>query len=135
MKNLIFFSLMVLTSGLISWVPVHPISPAPIWEKLGERRVKYGLDHDEILVTRMEGNFTAIKLLIKKAPVNFHRLVVHFATGGIQEVELRNEIPAGGETRVIDLRGGDRIIRKVVFWYDTKNTAGARAEVELWGRH
>lgn len=135
MKNLIFVTLMFMTGGLISWTTINPLDTWRVWEKLGERRVNFGLDHDEILVTRTEGNFTAIKIMVKRAPVNFHRLVIHFGNGGLQEVELRNEIPAGGETRVIDIKGGDRIIRKVVFWYDTKNRADIRAEIELWGRH
>jgi hypothetical protein len=53
----------------------------------------------------------------------------------MQEVETRDNIRAGGESRVIDLAGNRRIITKVVFVYDTKNFAGRRAEVELWGRH
>ena len=34
----------------------------PRWEKLGQRRVNYGLDRDEILVTAREGTFTALRL-------------------------------------------------------------------------
>jgi len=44
-------------------------------------------------------------------------------------------MPAGGETRVIDLRGRRRAISKVVFWYDTKGIAENKATVDLWGRH
>lgn len=126
---------MCMTAGLVSWTPITADISLRAWEKLGERRVNFGIDHDEILVTRTEGNFTGIKILVKRAPVNIHRVAIHFGNGGMQEVELRSEIPAGGESRIIDIKGGDRIIRKVVFWYDTKNKADVRAEVELWGRH
>lgn len=107
----------------------------PRWELLGSRKVNYGLDRDEILVTVREGTFDAIKLMVNRAPINLHRVVIHFGNGTTQEVEVRNNIPAGGETRVMDIRGNNRIIRKVVFWYDTKNLAPGKAVVQLWGRH
>jgi hypothetical protein len=107
----------------------------PKWEKLGERKVNYALDRDEIVVTASEGRFTALKIMVKKGGINLHKMVVHFGDGSTQELELRDEIRAGGESRVMNLEGRRRIIRKVVFWYDTKNFADKKAEVELWGRH
>lgn len=106
----------------------------PRWIKLGQRKVNYALDRDEILVTASEGRFTALKLRVKKGGINLHRMVVHFADGTKKEVALRANIQAGGSTRVIDLPGNRRIIRKVVFVYDTKNLSGRKAVVELWGR-
>lgn len=107
----------------------------PRWEKLGERLVNYGLDRDEILVTAREGSFNAIKLMVRRSGINIQRCVVHFGNGSTQEVDLRASIPGGGESRVIDINGGQRVIQKVVFWYDTKNFANDRAVLELWGRH
>jgi hypothetical protein len=105
------------------------------WEMLGMRKVNYGLDHDEIMVTRAEGVFTALKIKVKKAPINFHKLVVHFGNGETEELELRNNFSAGSESRVIDLPGNKRVIRKVEFWYDTKNLAARKGIIEVWGRH
>jgi len=107
----------------------------PRWEKLGQRKVNYGVDRDEILVTASEGRFTSLKFKIKKSGINMHKCVVHFGDGTRQQVKLRKKIPAGGESRVIDIRGGKRVIKKVVFWYDTKNIANRRGVLELWGRH
>ncbi|MCO6477283.1 MAG: DUF2541 family protein [Phaeodactylibacter sp.] len=104
------------------------------WEKLGQRKVNRSLDRDEIVVTGREGAFRKIKLMVRRSPINMHRCVIHFRNGSAQEVELRNNIPAGGETRVIDIDGNRRIITKVVFWYDTKGLQD-KAVVELWGRH
>ena len=105
------------------------------WELLGSRKVNYGLDRDEIVVTRAEGVFTAIQLHIKRAPINMQKVVVHYGNGETDEIELRNNFAAGSESRVIDLKGNRRVIQKVVFWYDTKNIADRKGEVELWGRH
>ncbi|MAT53697.1 MAG: hypothetical protein CMN32_04400 [Saprospirales bacterium] len=107
----------------------------PRWEKLGQRKVDYKVDRDEILVTAREGRFTALKLTVKKGGINMHKMVIHFADGSKKNVDLRAKIPAGGSTRVIDLPGNRRIIRKVVFVYDTKNFSSRKAVVELWGRH
>jgi hypothetical protein len=105
------------------------------WEFLGSRKVNYRADRDEILVTRSEGVFTAVQIRVKKAPINMHKLVLHFGNGDKEEFELRNNFAAGSESRVIDLPGNKRIIRKAVFFYDTKNISERRGEVELWGKH
>lgn len=105
------------------------------WERLGARRVNYGLDRDEIFVTARDGIFTALKIKVKRGGINMHKLVVHYGNGQTDEIELRNNFAPGSESRVLDLVGNRRVIQKVVFWYDTKNIARRRAVVELWGRH
>lgn len=107
----------------------------PRWEKLGQRNVNYRLDKDEIMVTAREGRFTAIKIMVRKSPINLHKAIIHFANGTRQEINVRDKIPAGGETRTIDIKGGKRVISKVVFWYDTKGLQDKKAVVELWGKH
>ncbi|MEZ5057007.1 MAG: DUF2541 family protein [Saprospiraceae bacterium] len=105
------------------------------WERLGTKKVNFGLDRDEIVVSAREGLFTAMKLKVKRAGINMHKCVVHFANGESQEIIIRNNLRQGGETRVIDINGGARVIRKVVFWYDTKNIRARKGVIELWGRH
>ncbi|MFZ4475195.1 MAG: hypothetical protein ACOYPR_08385 [Saprospiraceae bacterium] len=105
------------------------------WEILGMRKINYSLDRDEIIVTRAEGVFTALKVKVKKAPINMQKLVVTFGNGEVEELELRNNFAAGSESRVIDLPGNKRVIKKIVFWYDTKNIANRKGIVEVWGRH
>lgn len=136
-KGLVLMGLVLLTSMLhFSFADVvKSEAELPRWERLGSRKVKKSLDRDEILVTRREGRFSAVKLKVRKSGINLHRFVVHFVGGGQQEVKVRKNMPAGGETRVIDLRGRRRAISKVVFWYDTKGIAGNKAKVDLWGRH
>jgi len=105
----------------------------PNWVLLGQRTVTDRVDHDQIVVTLARGDFKAIKITVHRAAVDFHRVVVHFANGGDQEVEMRHTIPAGGETRAIDLRAGERVIRSVDFWYDARTIRGRRAVVRLHG--
>lgn len=105
------------------------------WEKLGQRRVNYGLDRDEISVTARDGAFRALKIKVKNGGINMHRCIVHYRNGQTQSLNISQVIRKGGETRVLNLDGNRRIITKVVFLYDTKNFARQRATIELWGRH
>src|SRR5688572_21216954 len=90
---------------------------AQVWENLGSAKVNGAADYDEIIVTALEGDFTAIKLFVENEGIHFDRVVVHFGNGGKEEMIIREIIPAGGETRVMDLRGRERVIRKVSFFY------------------
>lgn len=105
------------------------------WELLGSRIINYGLDRDEILVTRAEGLFTAVQLRVKRSPINMHKLAIHYGNGEVDEIELRENFRPGTASRVIDLPGNKRVIKKVVLWYDTKNLAVGKGVVELWGKH
>lgn len=107
----------------------------PRWEKLGQRNVNHKLDRDEIYVTGKEGRFTALKLKVEKSAINLHKVTIHYHNGRPQELNIRQSLRAGGETRVLDLPGNRRVITKVVFWYDTKGLQKRRGRVELWGRH
>ena len=135
--GLSFAALFILLSGTFASTIPAPVNPSntPRWEHLGSKKVDYALDRDEIIVTAREGKFTAVKFLVKRSGINLHKCVVHFENGGIQEIDLRENIPAGGETRVIDLDGKRRFIEKIVLWYDSKNYADHKAVIEAWGRH
>jgi hypothetical protein len=45
-----------------------------------------------------------------------------------------DEIPKGGESRSIDLRGsGKRSLKRVEFWYESKGLLNGKADVKLFG--
>ncbi len=129
--NLFFIALLALAAMSFTTLPDNTRP----WELLGVRQVNYAVEHDEIVVTRAEGLFTALQIKVKRGPVNMHRIVVHYGNGERDEIELRENFRAGSESRVIDLPGNKRIIKKVDFLYDTKNLANRKGVVELWGRH
>jgi len=124
-----------LTILILCHLCLATLAVAGKWERLGEREATDKLDHDTIVVTSARGDFVAIKLTVHKRSVTFHRVVVHFRKGGDQEIEIHKNIPADGETRVIDLRGGDRVIHSVDFWYEAKSLGGKKAVVKLWARN
>lgn len=104
------------------------------WALLGSRIVTDRADHDRMKVSA-EGTFTAVKVEVRRHAVDFQRMVIHFGNGADQKVELRNTIPANGESRVIDINGANRVIQSIEFWYDAKTLGkGGRAVVRVMGR-
>ena len=104
------------------------------WVRLGQRQVSDRADHDEIVVTGVRGEFKQVKLTVERASVDFRRVVIHYANGDDQKLDLRNTIPAGGESRAIDLDGKERVIRSVDFWYDANTRRGRQGTVRLFGK-
>jgi hypothetical protein len=107
----------------------------PRWTLLGARTVTDRTDHDTVRVTSSRGTFDAVRFEVRGRAVDFHRVVIQFANGGDQSVELRDTIRAGGESRVIDVEGRDRVIQRIDFWYDASTVGrGGRATVRVLGR-
>jgi hypothetical protein len=104
------------------------------WRRIGVKEVDYRVDHDTINVPVYKGDFRRIQLRVRRAPVRFQRVVVHFRNGGDQELDFRDLIRAGGQTRSIDLTGGERHIASVDLWYETASLGRRKAEVSVWGR-
>lgn len=104
------------------------------WEYLGEANVDGNVDHDNIVVTAARGAYRAIVIRVLKAPVEFDRVIVHFGNGSSDPIYIRHLIPAGSQTRVIDLPGEKRIIQSVEFWYGRASGSG-RPKVRLFGMH
>ena len=104
------------------------------WDLLGARTVNATLDRDEIEVTAARGLFKQLKFTVKGAPIFIEKMYVHYGNGEVYEHEVRYKIEAGSESREIDLPGNNRIIRKVVFWYEKATWLGGTPVVTLWGK-
>ena len=101
---------------------------------LGEARVDGAVDHDRIVVTAARGEYRAVQFRVENAAIEFDRVVVHFANGSSERIALRRKIPAGGETRVIDLPGNRRVIESIEFWYGRGNWRNPeRPKVAVFG--
>jgi hypothetical protein len=104
------------------------------WEKLGKVTANHNSDHDKIKVEGRHDDFRKLKFRVSDSPLNMHRVVVTYDDGAPESLEVRQEIPKGGETRDIDLKGGKRSIRTIEFWYDTKGLLNGKADVTAYGR-
>jgi len=122
-------ALLLLGIGQATWA-----QSANRWVYLGQATVDSQRDYDRIVVGRTSGRFSNIQIRVAGGPIEFQRVVVHYGNNTSEEVTLRDRIPAGGQTRAIDLSGGDRAISSVDFWYSRANwSAGARPRVSLYG--
>jgi len=99
---------------------------------LGDAHVDGAVDHDTIRVGRSDGTFRAIQLRVSGGAIRFDRVIVRYGNGSQEELAIRDLIPAGGQTRIIDLPGDRRIIRSVDLWYG-KATWRRRPKVSLYG--
>jgi hypothetical protein len=104
------------------------------WVKLGDRTVNYTVDHSEIVFEGLNANVSALRVKVRKGAINLHRCVVYYQDNQTQEIDILNSIPAGQESKVIELPAPAKTINKLVFTYDTKNRATQKAEVEVLGR-
>lgn len=104
------------------------------WVLLGQRHVSDRAEKDSVEVTVSEGTFDAIQLRVKRSAVRFYDVTVVYGMGTSDDLEVRDVIPAGGKSRVLDLRGANRVIKRVNFAYEAKSLGRRGAVVEVWGR-
>ena len=129
-----FKKIFVISSLLFVFTIGASIASAQQWVDLGTKEVKDRAEQDTWHVGEGKGSFRSIKIKVNNKAVRFYRLSVKFENGQTQEIELRNVIPAGGETRAINLNGTDRRIDKVDVWYEAQTVRrGARSSVTLLG--
>jgi hypothetical protein len=133
----------VVALAIVGAVPVqagqkvtHP-NPGPpgSWRLIGQTHANHSADHDVIVVKGPYDNFRKIKFKVTDAPLDMHYMLVTYDNGQPDRIDVRQNIPKGGESRAIDLRGvGTRSLRRVEFWYDTKGLLNGKADVTLFGQ-
>lgn len=107
---------------------------AGTWRLLGTTQAKFTADHDAFYIAGPYDFFRRIKFKVTDASLNIVRMVVRYDDGGAPEnIETRFSIPQGGESRVIELKGGKRKLKSVEFWYDTQGILNGRADLTLFG--
>jgi hypothetical protein len=104
------------------------------WKFIGDKNVRFGVDRDVIHCGNVKDDFRQIKLKVTDGPVKILDMKVYFDNDEVQDISIRNQIRQGGESRIIDLTGGLRHLKKIEFWYETKGFARGRSRVAVWGR-
>lgn len=103
------------------------------WHKIGETKVDFKKESDEIVVLFAD-RFKSIKFKVTEAPMEISSMDIYFESGDVQNVVLKTTIKAPGESRIIELKGGERNLKKIVFVYKTlPNRKDEKAHIELWG--
>ncbi len=105
------------------------------WVLLGAKKVSYRGEYDELKVTAVRGSFDKIKIRVRFQSVNFGRVVVVYGNGTTQELPVRKEISPSMSTIAYELRGENRVINEVRFYYRSKpRNNGPQAEVRVLGQ-
>lgn len=104
------------------------------WHKIAETSADLKMDKDEVAVLGKD-HFKSLKLKVTDAPVEFTDLTVYYENDTKQDIPVRTLIKEGGETRMMDLEGRDRAIKKIVLMYKTApNAERDKAHIEIWGQ-
>ena len=102
------------------------------WDKLGERWVEGKVDKDTIKVGKKDGKFVAIAVVVEHSALEMFDMEIEFGDGSKWSPNVRMVFGQGTTSRVIDLPGDARYIKKVEFRYGNL-PGGGKAQVELWG--
>ena len=103
------------------------------WHKIGETTVNFQKDRDEVMVVGAD-RFAALKFKVTDAPINLMYLEVYYESGDMENVDIKMSIKSPGESCVLDLKGSERDLKKIVFVYKTlSNGKDVKAHVEIWG--
>jgi len=112
--------------------------PPGTWQELGAVNVNFTVNHDDIVLVG-QAEYRSLKFKVQNAAVNILNMNVIYQNGKVDQFNLKYQIPAGGESRVIDmktdnLKTGVRKIRRVTIWYQTDSLVhNTPAKVILWG--
>ena len=133
-KSLYVASLLILLSGITLTTNAQRRGYGrERWESLGQSFVDGNQDHDRIRVNSRNA-FRAIQLRVQGGEIEFQRVLVHFESGADTDVEIRDRIRAGGQTRAIDLPGDNRRIESVEVWYGKGDWGRRKPNLRLYGR-
>lgn len=135
LKSLFFLSLLLFSvSSLLSCGSSRTVAIEEGWELLAERKVNFVRDKDEIEVTS-RNQFTAIKFRVEEKDVRINDLKIYFDNGDKLEPSLDAIIPAGEESKLIELGREGRNIDRIEFKYrSTGNLLDGRANVLVFGK-
>jgi hypothetical protein len=104
------------------------------WDLLGQREVDFRNDHDQIDVGRSEGRYRQSEVRVKNAPIEVSNMVVTFGNGETFKPKLRHKFAEGSGSRIIDLPGERRTIKRIDFNYKSINRREGKGTVEVRGR-
>ncbi|MBA3682621.1 MAG: DUF2541 family protein [Bacteroidetes bacterium] len=102
------------------------------WHKIGEMVASFSKERDVMTVVGAD-KFAAIKIKVTDADIHISDIEVYYENGTQEDINVKSNIKNGGESRVIDLKGGERSIKRIAFVYKTAGGSTEKAHLEVWG--
>jgi hypothetical protein len=113
--------------------PAVVLSDKEGWHKIGETTVNLKEERDEVGVIGAD-KFAKLKFKIDDASVDLNDMDIYYHDGTKQNVALSTPLRDGKESRIIDIPGGEKAIKRIAFRYKTLPNQGKdKAHVEIWG--
>ena len=131
-RNLSQSLALVLTLATPSFAS-RPPAGTDDWQLLGRRSVSFGAEKDVIEVGVREGRFDAIRVDVQDGDLEMYNIRVVFGNGTTWSPDTRVSFRERSRSRVIDIPGEARVIRRIEFWYRSRLRRG-QATVEVFGR-
>jgi len=130
----LMFAVLIVTTLSACYSSRRSISVEEGWELLGEERVDFVRDKDELIVTS-RNQFTDIKFKVEDREIRINDLQIYFQNGDKLAPSIDLVVPANQESRVIELARDGRTISKIEFKYRTTgNILQGRANVLVYGK-
>ena len=116
--------------------PTAPGGPGRFdgWERLGSRKVSFRTERDAVSAAG-EGRFRRVMIAVDDADLELFNVRIVFGNGEVYSPDTRLYFREDSRTRVIDLPGDARIIRRIEFAYKSVRGGGdGRAEVHVYAQ-
>jgi len=113
--------------------PAIEVSDKSGWHKIAETTVSFTADRDEVAVL-MADRYAKLKFKVTDASITISSIMVSYEDGTKQDVPVQLTFSKGEESRVVDIPGSEKSIKRIGFVYKTlPNQANEKAHVEIWG--
>ena len=103
------------------------------WKVMGDTQIQRQSGSAQIEVGAEEGLVKRIKFEVRGTDVEFKKVTVSYENGDPEEIDIRDTVRRGGRTRAIDLKGGNRVIKKVLIAFKTDKDPDRDARIVLMG--
>ena len=132
MKNKFTITLLVtILVGMMSCTSQQKVLVAnpSNWEVIGTRIVDKHVDHDELWVTAARGTYTKLQFQVLQSAVYVNNVRVEYANGSSENHVIQRRFERGTSSKALDLKGGNRIIKKIIFNYKTIKPRRKKAKI------
>ena len=104
------------------------------WVKLGTQMVSPGVDYDELNITEATETFNRLKFKVSKAPVYIRNIHIIYGDNTSEGHIIKRQFKKGEASRILDLVGYQRIIKKIIFNYSGRNSGKGQAHLEVMAK-
>lgn len=101
------------------------------WVKLGTQTVSPGANYDELHITEATESFNRLKIKVLKAPVYIRNIHVVYEDNTSEGHIIKRNFKKGEASRILDLVGYERIIKKIIFNYSRRNSGPRQAHLDV----